>query len=155
MSSSPKSVYALILEVRACFHRLAAEADRLHSDLGVTASMRAVLEAVSDAQDLTVPAIARSKGVSRQHIQVNADALIECGLLTTRDNPGHKRSPFVVLTSKGRKVFAEMRNREKVALEQLARALDEDELLSAIAAVRNLKEQASSMARKENDIDIT
>jgi DNA-binding MarR family transcriptional regulator len=146
-------VYELIVEVRACFNSLAAAADELHSDLAVTASMRAVLEAVSASDEFTVPAIARTKSVSRQHIQVNVDALIAAGLLITRDNPGHKRSPFIVPTAKGRKVFAAMRRRELTRLSALARAFANEELSQAIATLRQLKEAVSVPQPKGNAND--
>src|SRR6185295_2962392 len=46
----------------------------------------------------TVPALARSRPVSRQHIQTLADAMAAEGLLAFKPNPAHKRSPLVTLT---------------------------------------------------------
>ena len=71
------------------------------------------MESLADAGEQTVPQIARAKGVSRQHIQVNVDTLTKAALVALRDNPGHKRSPFVTMTKLGQSAFKVMRRREK------------------------------------------
>ncbi len=128
MTPEAANLYGLIRSVRTCFNRLKGLADDMHRDLGVNASMRAVMEATADDGDRTVPDIARAKGVSRQHIQVNADALIKAGLAEQRPNPAHKRSPLLRLTPQGRRAFDVIREREKAVLEDLAAAMPSDRI---------------------------
>jgi len=136
-----ENLYALIIEIRANFQRLRAFADDMHADLSITASMRAVMESVFDQGRQSVPEIARRKGVSRQHIQVNVDALCDRGLVELRANPAHKRSSLVVLTRKGRAAFESIRAREALALEKLADGLPEQEVESALKLLRALRQR--------------
>lgn len=57
----------------------------------------------------TVPDMARSKPVSRQHCQTIVNALEAQGLVEFVDNPKHKRSKLVQVTKKGRARFQSMR----------------------------------------------
>lgn len=56
---------------------------------------------ISAERPVTVPQIGRSLGHARQVIQRAARVLETRGLLTTRDNPGHKRAAFLVPTPAG------------------------------------------------------
>src|SRR5690348_8726939 len=66
---------AITRRIRECCDHLDALEDVLRQDVGVTAAMRAVLEALHERGAQTVPQIARSKKVTRQHIQALADKL--------------------------------------------------------------------------------
>jgi DNA-binding MarR family transcriptional regulator len=131
-------------ETRRLFHRLANAADRAHSDLGLTASQRAVLEALSRDGPQTVPQIARAKGVSRQHIQTIANALAEAGLIAARDNPAHRRSPLLTLSLDGERCFQRVQAREQAILAQLAqrfRLADLETTAHTLQAASQLLEQ--------------
>ena len=67
MPPAPRDLEALIHLIRLAFNRLRARADALHADLGVSAGMRAVLESLAESGAQTVPDMARTKSVSRQH----------------------------------------------------------------------------------------
>lgn len=138
MATGARQVTALTREVRACFNRLKAFADELHRDIGVTAAMRAVMEALFEGGEQTVPAIARAKSVTRQHIQVLVNQLASAGLVATRQNPDDRRSPLVALTRKGQSLFGRMRKREKTVLTQIARALDTSDVGAAVATLETL-----------------
>jgi len=94
------------------FHALKQWAEALHQGLGLTAPMRAILELVLRKGPRPVPEMARLRGVSRQHIQQQVDALLERGLVERVENPAHKRSPRIGLTDKGRALVQNMRARE-------------------------------------------
>lgn len=57
----------------------------------------------------TVPEMARSRPVSRQHCQTICNALEAQGLVEFIDNPKHKKSKLVQVTRKGRDRFQSMR----------------------------------------------
>jgi DNA-binding MarR family transcriptional regulator len=111
---------AVIDETRRLFHHLTNTAERAHADVGLTASQRAVLEALSRGGPQTVPQIARTKKVTRQHIQTIANALVEENLVETRENPAHQRSPLLVLTTDGEQCFREVQEREQTILTELS-----------------------------------
>lgn len=86
-------------------------------DLDITAAERAVMEFVYPDQRLSVPDIAKRYQVSRQHVQTTVNALMDKGLVTTADNPGHKRSPLIVLRDEGRAKFRTILERDRRVIE--------------------------------------
>ena len=115
--------------------------------------MRAVMEAIHESGELTVPQIAQAKSVTRQHIQVLVNALMKAGLAATHPNPKDKRSPLVTLTKKGKATFARMRQREQALVADLTRALatcDLDATLATLAALHAYLE--SKLEKGESDV---
>jgi DNA-binding MarR family transcriptional regulator len=127
----------LVGEVRRAFRALAAAEEALHGDLGVTAAMRAVLEALGNGPR-TVPAVAGDRRVSRQHIQQVVNALYAAGLAEPRGNRHHRRSHLVAATARGREVLAEMRRREAELRAELASELDAEQMTAAAATLNEL-----------------
>ena len=111
--------YQVTWLVRRLFRAMAQNASERLVDLGVTAADRAVLEFLYPKEQLTVPEIAARYQVSRQHVQVTANALLEHKLITSKPNPAHKRSSLLALTSKGRKLFERIRKNDERAITQL------------------------------------
>jgi len=139
MSQSRDQVELLTREIRACFNRLRTIGDGLHGDAGLTTAQRAVLETLTEQSRQTVPQIARSKRVSRQHIQTLVNALAQAGLVATIPNPDDRRSPLVRLTVSGELAYRAIRRREADAFDNLTRALsgcDLDAALNTLAALR-------------------
>lgn len=103
--------------VRHLFHQLRAVAEiAAPSDDGLGPSHRGVLESLAGMGPRTVPELARARPVARQHIQVLVDDLLARGLVETRPNPAHKRSPLVALTKAGERRFAAIRAAESEVL---------------------------------------
>ena len=138
-NADARAIEAVTRRIRACFNRLAALADRLHRDLGITAAMRAVIEALYEGGDRTVPSIARSKSVSRQHIQLLVNGLIEARLARAVENPADRRSPLIALTDQGRAAFERMREREKAVLAELATTLARHDVGETLATLEALQ----------------
>lgn len=143
-------LYALVTGIRRAFHALGALGDQLHRDLEVTAAMRAVLEALVQDGPRTVPEIARSKRVSRQHIQQIANALYAAGLAEARPNARHQRSPVVAATARGSTLFTEMRRREQGVLAQIAAELGANETAAAALLLATLN---ASLERRLDHVD--
>jgi len=106
----------LFNEVRALFHTQKQWAETLHGGLDLTIAMRAVLELLLLAGPASVPDMARARGVSRQHIQQQVDALLDRDLVERQVNPAHKRSSIISLRDKGRAQIQTMRTDELDAL---------------------------------------
>ncbi len=153
MTVSARKVEAVTRQIRACFNRLKTLADALHHDLGVTAAMRAVMEALYEGGEQTVPQIARSKSVTRQHIQVLVNNLLEPGIVVTRANPDDMRSPLVTLTKKGRAAFKRMRQREEAVLVELTRALASCDLDAALVTLDTLQAYLDDKLKEEESDD--
>jgi DNA-binding MarR family transcriptional regulator len=147
MSEGDDPIYRLIVEIRGAFNELKAFADDANADLGVTAAMRAVLEHLARAGPSTVPDIARTKSVSRQHIQKLADALVAAGLARFEPNPAHKRSALLIPTAAGEKTFATIRRREAGALARLGEGLDVGRCAKAADTVAALRKALAALGQ--------
>lgn len=122
---------ALLDEVRLLWNTLVRRGETLHRREPLTMGMRAVLEFLRRSGPASVPAIARARGVTRQHIQALVNPLVELGLVVAAPNPAHRRSPLMRLTAKGERCIDRMRRREAavlgavpVARSELARATE-------------------------------
>lgn len=150
MQDKRKDMVALIGEIRTAFNRLKTVAETLHADLEINPSMRAVLQALILKAPQTVPDIARAKGVSRQHVQKNINALMEKGLVLPQDNPGHKRSGLFLPTSNGEALFAEIEAREEAPMVQLAEALATHDVPATVSLLACLNDTIETMMEKGN-----
>lgn len=104
-AAAENTPYQIIWLVRRLFRALAQKSNELLAESGISASDRAVLEFLYPDKKLSVPEIAERYQVSRQHIQVTINALLESGLVATEPNPRHKRSPLIALSAEGRNLF--------------------------------------------------
>jgi len=120
-----------IRDIRQTFNLLRSLADSLHADLGITASLRAVIEFIALEGPSTVPQIAEQRSVSRQGVQKLADTLLENGLLIRKPNPGHRRSDLLALSVTGKARFRTIRSREKKILRELCSSLPGRDLKTA------------------------
>jgi DNA-binding MarR family transcriptional regulator len=96
------------------------------------------LLSVLSAGDWTVPMAADRLRVSRQAVQRIANDLVAEELAVFEDNPRHRRSPFVRLTTKGKRTLSSITGQAQRAHRALApklEALDVVKLLSAIRTV--------------------
>jgi len=100
-------------QVRLLWHVMVQAAEQLHEREPTTLGMRAVLEFLARNGPAAVPEIARSRYVTRQHIQVLVNDLLELRLVSLQDNPAHRRSALVRLTPEGEKAIDRMRRRER------------------------------------------
>lgn len=108
---------SVVDEARLMIHRSVTVVEQLHEGAGVSVPMRAVLEFLRRNGDHTVSAIARTRGVSRQHIQIIANDLADAGLVDRLDNPHHRRAPLITLTTRGESVIDAMHSAERGLLE--------------------------------------
>lgn len=123
----------LVLSVFRLNGILQAEGDRMAGSLGLTSARWKVIGVIAlSPGGVTVPAIARALGQSRQAVQRITDVMQEDDLLDCIDNPRHKRSPLVVLTDRGQQTYNALRavqdpwaieHTEDIPLEDLETAL--------------------------------
>ena len=138
-------------EARITIHRTVVAVDAIHDGSAVSVPMRAVLEFLRREGNHTVSAIARARSVSRQHIQVLVNELLDHGLVGRIDNPDHRRAPLIALTDRGAAEIDEMHRRERTTLEPLlldrgditeARLRDAADVLAEIGAVMSAHREA-------------
>ena len=137
----------MIGHVRRCFQLLKTLSDEMIADLGLTASLRAVLEHLDERGPQTVPQIAEEKSVRRQSIQALVDQLREAGLVTTKANPAHRRSVLVSLTREGGTVFAKVRKRERAKLQEILQDLEDEDLATAVRVLGTFRNALLEIGR--------
>lgn len=127
-------------EVVATFHRLRAAAEEVHGEGGGTAARRGVLRELAREGPRTVPAMARGRRVSRQHVQSVVNDLLADGLVELRDNPAHRRSKLVALTGAGERRMRIMERRERGVLSRFDAGVPAGALRRAATTLRRLRE---------------
>ncbi|MDH3811808.1 MAG: MarR family transcriptional regulator [Gammaproteobacteria bacterium] len=134
--NSGQDAYKVTWLVRRLFRAMAESADTYLGDTGLTAADRAVMEFLYPDTELTVPDIARRYQVSRQHVQVTVNRLLDKELVINVENPRHKRSSLLRLTQNGRERFAAIRRHEGALLDEIFAGLNPAE----VAATRRTLE---------------
>lgn len=142
------AVEELIGETRALFHRLRQAAGEIHGQGAVSAGLRGVMLDLDRNGAQTVPQMARSRPVSRQHIQALVNRLLAAGLAELAPNPAHQRSSLARLTPKGRQTLAAMAQKEAEVWSRLPLGLPKKEIRNATATLRTLRELLEGDAGK-------
>ena len=102
-------LYEITWLIRRLFRAMAQNTNDRLANLKINVADRAVLEFLYPDKALAVPEIASRYQVSRQHVQTTANELLAKKLIATKENPRHKRSSLLKLTSKGKNLFARIR----------------------------------------------
>lgn len=126
---------------------LIANGNRLVADLGLTAALWQVLDALERADgQATVAEIGRMMGLTRQSVQRSVDRLADRGLAIGLDNPAHKRAPLIALTQEGRSILQSIHVRELVSRKKVLACLEPTEAARAtqlvVAFAQELERQA-------------
>ncbi len=111
--------YQVTWLIRRVFRAMGHTADKYLETLGISVAERAVLEFLYPDKKLSVPQIAEQYRVSRQHVQVTVNSLIEKKLIGLEKNPHHKRSQLITLNNKGRRMFTKVSAKDKQAIKKL------------------------------------
>lgn len=138
--------YQIVWLIRRLFRAMGQKSTESLQDLGISAADRAVMEFLHPDQSLSVPEIAERYQVSRQHVQVTVNKLLNEQLLATKDNPRHKRSPLIALTRKGKALFKRISERDKKAVQQLFSIIPAKDKRSTLKTLEALLAQL----KKEN-----
>lgn len=129
----------LLNEVRLIYQKMIEVGDRIHADEKISMGMRAVLEFLLKNGPATVPGIARNRSVSRQHVQMLANELLDRNLVELTANPSHKRSPLLTLTGEGVNLIERMRRREFRLYEETVTGVSAAEMMSAASTLGKIR----------------
>jgi DNA-binding MarR family transcriptional regulator len=120
--------YEITWLIRRLFRSMTAKADEYLHESGLSAADRAVMEFLYPDRQLSVPEIARRYDVSRQHVQVTVNSLLQRGLARSIENPRHKRSRLIRLSSLGKDTFAGIRRDESAIIAALFEGMADEAL---------------------------
>jgi DNA-binding MarR family transcriptional regulator len=119
-------------------------------DLGVSAADRAVMEFLYPDEKLSAPEIASRYSVSRQHVQVTVNSLAQKKLVVMEENPRHKRSSLIVLTTRGKALFRKIRERDRKVIDDLFSGIpagDKRSTLRTLQAIYSQLDEQNSNAQ--------
>jgi DNA-binding MarR family transcriptional regulator len=136
-------------EIPPLFHRLRMVADDVHGGHIITAGRRGVLRGLDRLGPQSVPQMARTRTVSRQHIQVIVNGLLKDGLAANEENPAHRKSPLVRLTAKGKRLLQAAGKREKQLLAHASFGLTAKEINRAADTLQSLRDLLESKEWRE------
>ena len=144
MSEAVKSEsYEVIWLIRRLFRALSQKSNESLEEFGIAVADRAVMEFLYPDKMLSVPEIAEQYKVSRQHIQTTVNSLLDAGFVATRDNPRHKRSPLIMLNSKGRELFGEILSKDEEIIEVLISRISKSSIQVTQQTLQSLLNEVS------------
>jgi DNA-binding MarR family transcriptional regulator len=140
-----QAIEDLIIEIVATFFLLRAEGMRIGVVSPSGEGYWSVLRLLKIYGSQTVPQLARYRYVPRQSVQKLANEMLKDGVIELVNNPAHKRSKLLRLTSRGDIVFQEMSDRIAKLTETLAEQQNTAQLQNAVDVVKKLHEQLRAM----------
>ncbi|MBP0000401.1 MAG: MarR family transcriptional regulator [Cyanobacteria bacterium SID2] len=140
-TSAGQALESLIFDTAATFFLLRARGSQLGVVTPWGAGYGGLLRSLKLDGPQTVPQLARSRPVSRQHIQKLANEMLEDGTIEYIDNPAHKRSKLLRLTPHGEAVFETMSARITEEAERLADGISTEALETTLHVLETLRDR--------------
>jgi DNA-binding MarR family transcriptional regulator len=131
---------AVVDETIALFHRVRWVAEQIYGDAGRSLPRRGILRGLVRYGPRTVPQLARSRAVTRQHTQEVVDGLVADGLAELVSNPAHRRSRLVRATPRGAALVARMDDVDADVLVAIGGGLSVRDLAITVRTLRAVRE---------------
>ncbi len=120
------------------YFRLRKAAGELAGEGAQSSGRRSILKSLATGDAQTVPQMARLRALSRQHIQKLVNGLLADGLVELIDNPAHRRSRLVAITTAGRRAAAATSRREAEVFPQISRGISLADMRTATRVLQSL-----------------
>ncbi len=144
VESKVEAVAELMLEVAQCFFRIRALGQKSGLITSWGGGAFGLMRSLALLGPLTVPQIALMRPTSRQRMQRLADELVAEGLVEFVDNPKHRRSKLVRLTSKGDTRYRELNARFLSIASTICVPLSGADIRKTITIVRSLSDDVKA-----------
>ncbi len=148
--SKGAAVAELMLEVAQCFFRIRALGQNTGLITYWGGGAFGFMRSLALLGPLTVPQIAQMRPTSRQRMQRLADELAAEGLLEFIDNPKHRRSMLVRLTSKGDARYRELNSRLLTTASTIGVDLGDADIRKTIEIVRYLSDELKARSERQS-----
>jgi DNA-binding MarR family transcriptional regulator len=136
---SENEMTGLILSIFRVNGALLIAGDRLTSSIGLTSARWQVLGTVAKSSaPLTVAAIGKYMGLTRQNVRVIVRELETAGLVRLADNPHHQRASLVMLTPKGKRANSSARDLQIPFTELLGKDIDATRISDCVDLLQTL-----------------
>nr|QKW93679.1 regulatory protein MarR [Vitiosangium cumulatum] len=129
----------LLIEVFHLNGLALAAGEVLSNPSGLTSARWQVLGVV-DHGPAPVANVARTMGLTRQSVQLTADALERDGFIEYVDNPHHRRARLIAITETGRKALREVEARHATWANRLGKRIDLETLRATVEGLRRARE---------------
>ena len=137
-----RALLELLLEVAPTFRQVAALGQKMGTRTERGAHL-GLMRLLAEHGPLTVPQLANERQVSRQHVQILVNDLLNKGWLELVDNPRHKRSRLVRFTPLGQSVFDDMAVRLDSWTEERARLFTPAEVRTTRRVLKRIRDAIS------------
>ncbi len=144
---------AVIDETIGLFHRLRFVAAEIYGEEGRSEARRGILRGLARFGAQTVPALARARSVTRQHVQEVVDGLGKEGLIEFLDNPAHRRSRLVSITPKGIRAVKKMDETDLRVLAAVGANVTTADLAVTAATLKSVRQRFENHARWRRAIE--
>lgn len=111
--------------------------DRMAAPAGQTSARWQVMGVV-DHGPMTVAAVARRMGLTRQSVQRTADVLVADGVAAYADNPADRRARLLALTDHGRRALRAIEVGQRAWARELGDAVGAEALLRAESVLEQI-----------------
>lgn len=132
-----ESLFEFLWLSRPLMQQVEQAVERGLDGTGLTVRMRAVLEILAQDGSLSVPDLARRLEIKRQYVQVMINETHAAGLTEKRQNPRHKSSSLIVLTSAGADLISEVRERERTLVAEIGARLAQKDVETALSVAQH------------------
>jgi DNA-binding MarR family transcriptional regulator len=129
----------LVIEVFRVNGLALGAGDLLGQPAGLTSSRWQVLGVV-DHGPAPVSNVARLMGLTRQSVQLTADALERDGFIEYVENPHHRRAKLIAITAAGRKALRRVEERHALWADRLGKRLRLAGLRATLEGLRQVRE---------------
>lgn len=149
-----RALFSVLEESISLVYRVRAALEGIHGHSEISGSMRGVMRDLRRQGPMTVPQMARQRPVSRQHIQALVNDLHRAGLVILVENPRHKRSRLVQLTSAGEEELDRIIEREQQVLSALEIPISIDDLENTNTTLKQIRSLLESPAWRKTVRDV-
>jgi DNA-binding MarR family transcriptional regulator len=144
VGSKGEAIADLMLEAAQFFFRIRAVGQRTGLITGWGGGAFGFMRSLAVVGPLTVPQIAEMRPTSRQRMQRLADELAAEGLVEFVDNPKHRRSKLVQLTTKGDARYRALNARFLAIASTMGAGLSDADIRRATEIVRQLSDDVKA-----------
>jgi DNA-binding MarR family transcriptional regulator len=145
-----EAIAELMLEVAQYFFRIRAVGQKTGLITTWGGGAFGFMRSIALLGPLTIPQIAEMRPTSRQRMQRLADELAAEGLIEFVDNPKHRRSKLVRLTTKGTARYRDLNDRFLSIASTTGAGITEPEVRKALDVVRKLSDDMRVSAGSES-----
>jgi len=145
-----ETIAELMLEVAQCFFRIRALGQKTGLITSWGGGAFGFMRSLALLGPLTVPQIAQMRPTSRQRMQRLANELAAVGLVEFIDNPKHRRSKLVRLTSRGDARYRELNARFLTIASKMGVGLREADIRQTIEIVRRLSDEVKGRSERSS-----